>query len=231
MLHCQLRSKSVRRWLSLAALICLTLPVLAGPPLICHPLEIGAAQSLPWSGTDWRAVKRDYDLNRLVPDTLALLKPETPIIVRMETLRRATMYARWARLDYKVGYAVKDMKVSDELLARLVARAREAEARGVKTRADALALFDAGYLTECYRQSSQASDHKSAPAYDGYAWVARASQSLGQSAETEFALALLLADRPAQKGIQQAHYRRALSGANQSALLARNLEMRKEMLQ
>src|SRR5262249_1646033 len=49
----------------------------AGPVLICKNYEIGAAKSLPWGGSDWRSVKPDYDINRLVEDTLALLTPET----------------------------------------------------------------------------------------------------------------------------------------------------------
>src|SRR5262249_104478 len=93
--------------------------VVAGPPLICHPYAIGNAKSLPWGGTEWRAVKSDYDLNRLVEDTLALLTPETPLIVRMETLRRATVYAVWAKRDKEVGYQVKDVKIADDLLTRL----------------------------------------------------------------------------------------------------------------
>ena len=29
----------------------LTLPALAGPPLICHPVEIHGAKSLPWNAS------------------------------------------------------------------------------------------------------------------------------------------------------------------------------------
>src|SRR5262249_18555306 len=86
---------------------------LAGPPLICHPYDIGDAKSLPWNGSEWRDVKPDYELNRLVEDTLALLTPETPVIVRMETLRRATIYAVWAKRDHEISYQVKDVKIAD----------------------------------------------------------------------------------------------------------------------
>jgi hypothetical protein len=74
-------------------LLALVRPAPAGPVLICKNYEIGAAKSLPWGGSDWRSVKPDYDINRLVEDTLALLTPDTPVIVRMETLRRAVIYA------------------------------------------------------------------------------------------------------------------------------------------
>src|SRR6187455_2370169 len=66
---------------------------LAGTPLICHPYNIGSAKSLPGSDGDWKGVNPNYDRTNLVHDTLALLTPETPIIVRMETLRRAAIYA------------------------------------------------------------------------------------------------------------------------------------------
>src|SRR5215467_5360912 len=109
-------------WLSLAALLSLflmNLPAMAGPPLICHPFEIGNARSLPWGGTDWRAVKHDYEINHLVGDTLALLRPETTVIVRMETIRRATVYSVWGMRDSKVGYPTKDLSVAAELLSKL----------------------------------------------------------------------------------------------------------------
>ena len=65
----------------------------AGPPLICHPNEIGQAKSLPW--VDWtHSGSTDYDLKNLTRDTLAILDSNTPVLVRMETLRRATIYAR-----------------------------------------------------------------------------------------------------------------------------------------
>src|SRR5688500_4770321 len=65
----------------------------AGTPLICHPYIIGAASSLPGSDGDWKGVNPSYDRTHLVRDTLALLNADTPIIVRMETLRRAAIYA------------------------------------------------------------------------------------------------------------------------------------------
>src|SRR4026208_1903074 len=70
-------------------------PALAGPPLLCHPFDIGNAKSLPWLGEkSWDEGQPGYKLDRLVADTEALLTPSTPVIVRMETLRRAALYAR-----------------------------------------------------------------------------------------------------------------------------------------
>ena len=65
----------------------------AGPPLICHPMEIGQAKSLPCVEFNHRGCT-DYDLKNLSRDTLAILDSHTPVLVRMETLRRATIYAR-----------------------------------------------------------------------------------------------------------------------------------------
>ena len=56
---------------------------LAGPPLLCHPFDIGDARSLPWDGTRafWQG-RADYRLENLAADTEALgLMPSTPVIV------------------------------------------------------------------------------------------------------------------------------------------------------
>ena len=66
----------------------------AGPPLICHPFDAGSAALLPWGpGQGWNAPDRAYDVQRLPADTLRLLTPTTPVLARMEIMRRATIYA------------------------------------------------------------------------------------------------------------------------------------------
>ncbi len=89
--------RSVLRQLTFVGVSLLTLvapvPLQAGTPLICHPYAIGNAKSLPGSDGDWKGVNPSYDRANLVRGTLALLTPETPLIVRMETLRRAAIYA------------------------------------------------------------------------------------------------------------------------------------------
>jgi hypothetical protein len=79
--------------LLLVGALAITTPALAGPPLLCHPFDVGTARSLPWDGTKWWRGRTDYKLTNLLADTEALLTPSTPIIVRMETLRRAVLYA------------------------------------------------------------------------------------------------------------------------------------------
>src|SRR5215469_14169503 len=159
-----------------AALLGLATVAQAGPPLICHAIEIGQAKSLPWVSDSWNlSGQENYDLKHLVPDTLAILNPDTAVLVRMETLRRATIYAQ------------KDPRVAENLLAAVRDRATTTEAHG---QPDALAWFDAGYLVETYKQANwlfekapgmigsqswvRSEKQNPATALDGSAWVTKA---------------------------------------------------------
>jgi hypothetical protein len=178
----------------------------AGPPLLCHPFDIGNAKSLPLSGHGWAlSGNENYDTRNLAQDTLALLEPGTPIIVRMETLRRATLYAR------------KDPYAAKELLIKLHARATSAESSG---HPDALAWFDVGYLAETYHQGL-ASSQNPAAGLDGYRLVKKALALRGHDAEMEFAAALITLHGPEKDHVQYAQD--AMAGAKQDPLLARNL--------
>jgi hypothetical protein len=198
--------------------------VFAGPPLICHPYEIGDAKSLPWSRSEWRTVKADYDLNRLVDDTLALLGPETPVLVRMETMRRATIYSVWAMYDREVGYLVKDKTVSEKLLARLMDRVRQSTRDG---KPDALALFDAGYLAASYKDARAYAAGNPENEIDGYGMIVKASAMRGGDPEMEFAAALAVhrgsLSKTDQSEAHRRHLQKALAGAKDGSLLARNL--------
>src|SRR4029077_854911 len=77
----------------LAATLAIAAPVFAGPPLLCFPFETGGAKTLPMKGGDWKSVDPKYDVSHLTADTLALLTTATPVVARMETIRRATIYA------------------------------------------------------------------------------------------------------------------------------------------
>ena len=101
-------------------------PALAGPPLLCHPFDIGAAKSLPWSGaSSWFDGQAGYDIKHLADDTVAILTPAAPVIVRMETLRRAAIYAS------------RDTNVARQLLLIVTDRTRpDADDDGCRRRKD-----------------------------------------------------------------------------------------------
>ena len=190
-----------------ALLLVLAIAAQAGPLLICHPIEIGQAKSLPWTSNNWNLSGNEkYDLKRLVPDALAILDSNTRVLVRMETLRRATLYAR------------KNPQVAKELLSRLHARATSAETAG---HPDALAWFDAGYLAESYKQWIGKDQPNPAAGIAGYAWVKRAISLRGKDPQIEFAAALITIGGPAKDC--QKHAQKAIAGAKTDPLLAQNL--------
>lgn len=194
-------------------------PAQAGPPLLCHPFDVGDARSLPWDeATGLSTGRSDYALDRLLGDTEALLGPSTPVIVRMETLRRAAIYAS------------RDAKVAAGLLARLTARARAAEGLN---RPDPLPLLDAAYVTEAFRQIGMLGRlpefRDRAPIAravvgetDGVTLMAKSLAARPGDAALEFAAALMAADK--NRTAYEAHARKARAGASSDPLLARNLD-------
>jgi hypothetical protein len=207
--------RSVRLSVALAAtVLCFASIAQAGPPLICHTIEIGKAKSLPWISHNWNlSGGENYDTKNLVRDTLEILSSNTPVLIRMETLRRATLYAR------------QDPLAAKELLARLHARATSAESSG---HSDALAWFDAGYLAETYKQWIGQSwmrvskdEQNPAAGVDGYALVKKALALRGPDPQMEFAAALITISGPQDEHRQ--HSLKAIAGAKTDPLLAQNL--------
>jgi hypothetical protein len=190
--------------------------------LICKNYEIGAAKSLPWGGSDWRSVKSDYDINRLVEDTLALLTPETPVIVRMETLRRAVIYAAWSRVDREVNYARRNDNAAPELLSRLMGNSKMSAFQSASKKPDPLRLFDAGFFLESWKQAYVDGSGKKPADFDGYALVKQAIALRGNDPEMEFAAALITSIR-SDKAAHRAHMQKAIAGAPEGSLLARNI--------
>lgn len=171
----------------------------AGPPLLCHPFQTSGGELLPWgSGSQWHSPDPEYNVRHLTADLLRLLTAETPLLTRMENMRRAVIYA------------TEDARVADELLGAFLARARSASGESA-----AAALFDAGYLIETYKQASHR-HRRAGPDVDGYALVRRALAMSGGSPDMEFAASLMTTGAQAD-----AHLRRARDGA--SALLAQNI--------
>ena len=210
---------------SILSLMAFQQAALAGPPLICHPFDIGKARSLPWGGPVWRDVDKNYNTRRLVEDALALLNLETPVLVRMETLRRATVYGLMPTVDINVMSPVKDPAVANELLSRLKARLPEPGEKSVK-KETALALFDYGYLIESYKQAGDGSQGpRLVGGIDGYGMIVKAIALRGNDSEMELAAALACEGRRREegRGAYVAHLQKAAAGAREGSLLARNL--------
>lgn len=184
----------------------------AGPLLICHPFATGGAESLPWSAAPtWNAPDTGYDSRQLVSDVVRLLAATPSVLARMETMRRATIYA------------ARDAKLASDLLTAVQSRAAGSRATG----AWPAAAFDAGYLIETYRQASQiyrwdmlsreARDIwaiRRAPTADGYAMMRTALDQIADG-EMEFAASLVAPGTAADT-----HRRRALAAARPGSALA-----------
>jgi hypothetical protein len=192
--------------IALSLMLILAGSAIAGPPLICHAFDIGSAKSLPWISHSWNLTGGEtYDTSKLVSDTFAILAANPPVLVRMETLRRATLYAR------------KDPAVAKELLTKLTMGTKTAPS------ADAAALhyFDVGYLAQTYKQWLGEGTQNPASALDGYALVKQAIQLRPNDAQMEFAAALITLSGPVSE--HQDHVQKATAGAKNDPLLARNL--------
>jgi hypothetical protein len=177
----------------------------AGPPLICHPIEIGQAKSLLWVEFSHRG-STNYDVKNLSRDTLAILGPHTPVLVRMKILRRATIYAR------------QDPQAAKELITRLQERAANSDAAG---HPDALAWFDLGYLAEAYKQWMGKDEPKPEAGLDGYTLVRKAISLGGSDPEMEFAAAMITLAGP--DTAHRTHVQKAMAGAKHDPLLSQSL--------
>jgi hypothetical protein len=208
-------SKTLRRVLTLSTLAAFALlapvRIFAGPPLICHPYDIADAQTLP-GGNDRFNTSASYDRTHLLTDTLGLLKPDTPVLVRMETLRRAAIYATG---NLRTWNGQKYTNVDKELAAALIAKLQERTATANAT-TRALALFDLGFFSESVRQTGLD------PALDGYALLVKSAETLKNNPDVEFALAL--ASSSPKRAEHADHLARARALAKPGSLVAANLE-------
>ncbi len=200
------------------AALALASPALAGPPLLCHPYDIGSAKSLPWVGqASWFEGQPGYKLENLVTDTETLLTPSTPVVVRMETLRRAAIYAS------------TDPKIAAALLKRVISRAEATEEAG---RPDALAYLDAAYLAGAFNEitrlaSSTGWESRAAVArqvtgtLDAYSLIRKSLVLRPNDPAIQFAAALISSDD--HRGEYPGHAAKARAGAQADLLLARNI--------
>lgn len=194
---------------------------IAGPPLLCHPFDTAGAPSLAWGGARWNQARADYNLRTLSANTEALLKTDTPVIARMETLRRAAIYAS------------RDAAVATQLLARLDARIT----RAATPTARSLAHFDNGYFTETLEEVVRLQGYDMPGVgkvdtsglrtllakRDGDAQVEAAITLRPNDPAMRFAAALI-ASADQRKTAYTTHAVFARAGAAKDRLLARNLQ-------
>lgn len=181
--------------------------VQAGPPLICHPYNIGNSKSLPWgTGLDWNLADPAYNLQNLVGDTLAILDQGPPVLVRMETMRRAVLYG------------TKDHAIARALLDRL----KERETANEKSAKPAAAgYFDYGYILASLSQTNWIYKEDLSAGVDGYAFVQKALAIDPDSAEMHFAAAIM-ASSPPRPAERDQHLAKAKAATNDK-MLAKNL--------
>jgi hypothetical protein len=188
------------------SLFLFSIAALAGPPLVCHVFDIGGAKSLPWTSSGWNLTGRvSYDTKNLADATIAILNSDSTVLVHMETLRRATLYAR------------KDPATAKQLLTKLELRSESAKTSSQS----ALAKFDEGYLVETYKQWIGQNEQNPAQGLDGYTLVKSALQARGEDAQINFAAALITLQGPEKD--HKIFAEKAMAGAEHDVLLARNL--------
>jgi hypothetical protein len=196
--------------------LAMAMPALAGPPFVCHVFDIGTAKSLPWGAVNnFMGMRDDYDFHHVVADAETLLTPSTPTLVRMETLRRASIYAS------------RDRAVAQQLIASVMGRMQAADRAG---HPDALALFDAGYVVEALSELEQFGLHMKT-----LAGLERELAGITYSFESRPLLERSAALRPGDASIQfalglisrapesETHMQKARAAARQDELLANNL--------
>lgn len=192
----------------MASMVMLASPVMAGPPLLCFPYEIGSAKSLPW-GKDAFKKSESYDASKVIEDAVALLKAEKSTLVRMETIRRATLYIE------------KDSGRAHVLVTKLHEAAKELEEAG---KASAAAWFDCGFAAATLSQSGchvkgLPMSERGAP---GTAQIKKALGMTPNDAAMHFGAALVLMD--GDRDASNKHMKRALELVEAGSDLAKSME-------
>ena len=174
----------------------------AGPPLICHPYNIGDAKSLPWgTGSGWDATDPAYNVQNLVNDTLTILDESPTVLVRMETLRRAVLYG------------AQDHAAARALLAKL----KDGEA----ATPTANTYFDYGYFLASLNQIHWLYKDDLSAGINGYQFIEKALALAPDSPEMHFAAAIM-ATSPSRPTERDQHLAKARA-AKSDTLLAQNL--------
>lgn len=191
-----------------ASMLLVASPAMAGPPLLCFPYQIGTSKSLPW-GKDAFAKSSEYDASKVVGDTVDMLKAEKSALVRMETIRRATLY---------IG---EDSGRAGELVTKLLAVAKDAESAG---KPDAAAWFNAGFaaatLVQNGRHIKQVALTRDGPV--GYEEIKKALAIAPDDAAMQFGAALVAFEKDRESF--KAHMKKALGLVEAGSDLAKSME-------
>ncbi len=192
---------------ALTVLIAASISSFAGPPLICHEFKIDGAQSISW-GSRAYDIPRGVSADALADETIAVLDSAPSVLVRMETIRRATLIAG------------RKTSRCNTLLTRVMARALDAEASGTNV---ADAWFDVGFLAQSMDQnySKATKGMGMRDGIVGYAWTHRALELEPDNAQMHFAAALMTALHDDE--LRRAHMAKARAGSADDRLLAVNI--------
>jgi len=128
---------------------------LKGPPAVCQPFAIGDADSLPWEEGAF-GIDSGFSTAKLVPTTRKLLDGQADALVRMETLRRAVIYAVGVgHYGKKSPPSAQERKLRTQELILMLQQRALAVHLGVQPATAAAAmppLFDLGYALSAIRQ-------------------------------------------------------------------------------
>jgi hypothetical protein len=171
---------------------------LPGPPAICFPIECDGT-SIPWDEADDGRLGR-YKATQAIADSLRVLQDSKDPLVHMETIRRATIY-----LNNDAGHG-------NELMARLLARAGDAEAAKAADADRELAWLDAGYFAGAAAQLGI-----------DFGW--KPGEGKGDPA-VHFAAAIIChpAMNRSKTSEYQSHMRAAYAAAPRDSMLRRNID-------
>ena len=186
--------------LLLPALLLATLPFLgtaqAGPPCACWPVEVGDAPTLD---------TKDKQPKAIAAEALRLLRPDLPVLARMEVLRRAAISTQG------------DAVLAERMIGTLCARVLDVETG--KAQHPERAWFDAGYAVACFRQTGMVNRM-------GYDWIAKAIElaPAEDKGPMHYAAALAVLMPHPRHTQFVAHVRAARKAAAHDALLLKNFQ-------
>jgi F0F1-type ATP synthase membrane subunit c/vacuolar-type H+-ATPase subunit K len=203
------------------ALLCLAFagPAQAGfATKLMFQFDIGDARSLPW-GDDWSHEQPEYQLAGLIADTEALLTPSTPIVVRLETLRRAVLYAS------------RDRLIAHRLLMTFRERAKK---NHLSVQPEPIAYLDEAFVNDLLWQVGE---HSNEPLTsrsrevrglvrqaDGYNHLQKGLALHPRDPAYQFGAALLAGVTGLGSAAFGRHASQAIAAAADDPLLARNLD-------